>query len=313
MVAVEVPVVERPHVVALIGDVAIQRGHGVQVGHTRAQLLPTRVITGLTANCHVVVRHSAVTGLRPAGLPDVECLPEKTAIATTTHRRRTGVFGGREAFLPPFTRADPEGVAETSGRMCSGRRKRTQIPGMGMSGTPRPRRSGHTQPRPEGRRAVPAAAGGRLDPQFGELLGAPGDRVPAGPPGKGASDHAPVVVATRADGPLRAVGIPALWGSACRRSSTTRTCPLSDWSRPPSRRRSPASGPTRRCYAARTSPGPCGRPGSASRCGRSLLRPGLARGDETPPGAWPPKGPSGAGRAGRRRPRARGWAAAGRG
>jgi hypothetical protein len=31
MVAVEIPVVERPYIVALIGNVAIQRGHCVQV------------------------------------------------------------------------------------------------------------------------------------------------------------------------------------------------------------------------------------------------------------------------------------------
>src|SRR5437879_8801712 len=36
MVAVEIPVVERPHVVALIGNVAVQRGHGVQVRRTHA-------------------------------------------------------------------------------------------------------------------------------------------------------------------------------------------------------------------------------------------------------------------------------------
>jgi hypothetical protein len=31
MVTVEIPVVERSHIVALIGDVAVRRGHGVQV------------------------------------------------------------------------------------------------------------------------------------------------------------------------------------------------------------------------------------------------------------------------------------------
>jgi hypothetical protein len=36
MVAVEIPVVERPHVVALIGNVAVQRGHCVQVRRTHA-------------------------------------------------------------------------------------------------------------------------------------------------------------------------------------------------------------------------------------------------------------------------------------
>src|SRR6266550_2795438 len=36
MAAVEIPVVERPHVVVLIGDVAVQRGHCVQVRRTHA-------------------------------------------------------------------------------------------------------------------------------------------------------------------------------------------------------------------------------------------------------------------------------------
>src|SRR6266545_2349866 len=36
MVAVEIPVVERPHVVALIGNVAVQRGHCVQVRRSHA-------------------------------------------------------------------------------------------------------------------------------------------------------------------------------------------------------------------------------------------------------------------------------------
>src|SRR5512132_1903956 len=34
MVPLEIPVVERPHVVALIGDVAVQRSHCVQVRRT---------------------------------------------------------------------------------------------------------------------------------------------------------------------------------------------------------------------------------------------------------------------------------------
>src|ERR1700730_10276075 len=36
MVAADIPVVERPHVVALIGNVAVQRGHCVQVRRTHA-------------------------------------------------------------------------------------------------------------------------------------------------------------------------------------------------------------------------------------------------------------------------------------
>jgi hypothetical protein len=36
MVALEIPVVERPHVVARIGDEAVQRGHRVQIRRTHA-------------------------------------------------------------------------------------------------------------------------------------------------------------------------------------------------------------------------------------------------------------------------------------
>src|SRR6266511_3944985 len=36
MVAIEIPIIERPHIVALIGNVAVQRGHCVQIRRTHA-------------------------------------------------------------------------------------------------------------------------------------------------------------------------------------------------------------------------------------------------------------------------------------